>query len=80
LPAATSPAPGFGSFGLAGFAPFWLVLETFVGEEHLFAGSEYKLGATLRTFQDLIVEFHDPLPLDPSRAGWTGSSFTMGLD
>jgi hypothetical protein len=67
LPA--TAASGFGSFGFAGFAPLRFVLKSLVGEKHLFTGSKYKLGATLGTLQDLIVEFHDPLPLDPSRAG-----------
>ena len=74
-----SSSSGFGSLCLAGFAPLRLVLKSLVGEKHLFAGGKYKLGATLRTLQDLIVEFHDPLPSDPFRAAGTGSSFTMGL-
>jgi hypothetical protein len=53
----------FGSLGFAALAPLWFVLESFIGEEHLFPGRKYKLSATLRTLQDLIVEFHEPLPL-----------------
>jgi hypothetical protein len=70
LPASTSAAttPTFRSLCFAGFAPLRFVLESLIGEEHLFAGGKYKLGATLRTLQDLIVEFHEPLPLDPFRA------------
>jgi hypothetical protein len=55
-----SPAT-FCSLCLAGFAPLRFVLETFVGEKHLFAGSKYELCTTLGTFQDLIVIFHEPL-------------------
>jgi hypothetical protein len=47
--AATSASPTFGAFGFAAFAPFRLVLETFVGEKHLLAGSKNKLSAALRT-------------------------------
>jgi hypothetical protein len=61
LPAASAPA--FGALGFARLATFRLVLESLVGKEHLFASGKDKLGATLRALQDLIVEFHDPLPL-----------------
>jgi len=60
LPAASATA--FGALGFARFTAFWFVLEAFVGEKHLFAGGKHKLGATFRALQDLIVEFHDPLP------------------
>jgi hypothetical protein len=43
---------------LAAFAPLGLVLETLVGEKHLFAGGEDKLSPAFRTLQDLIVVFH----------------------
>jgi hypothetical protein len=66
---ATSRA-GFGSLSLTSLAPLGLVLKTFVGEEHLFAGSKYKLGATLGTLQNLIVEFHGRLPLGPPSGQW----------
>ena len=56
-------ADAFGALGLATFATFWFVFEALVGEKHLLAGSEDKLRTTLRTLQDLIVEFHEPLPL-----------------
>jgi hypothetical protein len=75
---ASSSPSRFCSFRLARFAAFRLVLKSLVGEKHLFAGSEDKLGAALGTLQYLIVEFHGRLPLDPFRAVGTGSSFTMG--
>ena len=46
---------------LTGFAPLGLVLESFVGEKHLLAGSEHKLRPAVRALQDLIVIFHGPL-------------------
>jgi len=54
-------APAFGSLRLAGFATLRFVLETFVGEKHLFAGSKYEFSTTLGTLQHLIVIFHEPL-------------------
>jgi hypothetical protein len=60
LPA--SRATAFGPLGFACLAALWFVLETLVGEKHLFAGSENELGATLATLQNLIVEFHGRLP------------------
>jgi hypothetical protein len=47
--AATSASTTFSALGFAALAPFRLVLETFVGEKHLFAGSKNKLSAALRT-------------------------------
>jgi hypothetical protein len=61
----------FGASGLAGLTSLGFVLEAFVGEKHLFAGSKYELGAALRTLQDPIVIFHEALPLAPREArGW----------
>jgi hypothetical protein len=61
----------FGASCFATLTPFGFVLETFVGEKHLFAGGKYKLGAALRTLQDPIVIFHEALPLAPREArGW----------
>jgi hypothetical protein len=60
LPAVTSAT--FGTLRLAAFTSFRFVLEAFVREKHLFAGRKYKLGAALRTLQDLVMEFHLPLP------------------
>jgi hypothetical protein len=48
----------FRALGLASLAALGLVLEALIREKHLFARSKYKLGATLRTLQDLIVVFH----------------------
>jgi hypothetical protein len=56
--AAPPSATAFGALGLATLAALGLVLEALVREKHLFARSKYKLGATLRTLQDLIVVFH----------------------
>jgi len=50
-----------GAFSLAVFAPFGFVLETLVGEKHLFAGGKNKFLIALRALQDLIVVFHTPL-------------------
>jgi hypothetical protein len=56
--ASSSAATTFRALGLAGLAALGLVLEALIREKHLFARSKYKLGATLRTLQDLIVVFH----------------------
>jgi len=57
--AATSTAAApFGALGFASLATLGLILETLVREKHLLARSKNKLGATLRTLQDLIVVFH----------------------
>jgi hypothetical protein len=61
LPAVTTTA-AFRSLRFAAFTSLWFVLETFVREKHLLPGRKYKLGATLRTLQDLVMEFHVPLP------------------
>jgi hypothetical protein len=66
--AAATTTAGVRSLSFAALAPLRFVLKAFVGEKHLFAGSKYKLGATLRTLQDLIVVFHEPLSLAPYRA------------
>ena len=58
-PAATT----LGALGFAGFAAFRFVLEALVGEKHLLAGSKYEFSTAFGTLQDLIVEFHEPLPL-----------------
>jgi hypothetical protein len=61
--ATTVGADALRALGLATFATFGFVFEALVGEEHLLAGSKDKLRTTFRTLQDLIVEFHEPLPL-----------------
>jgi hypothetical protein len=66
---ACASSNALGALGFAGFAALGLVLEAFIGEEHLFAGGENELGATLRTLQDLIVVFHEPPPLAPDGQG-----------
>jgi hypothetical protein len=76
---AAPSATAFSTLRFTCFAAFWLVLKSLVGEKHLFAGRKHKLGATFRALQDLIVEFHNPLPLGPQRAAGTEISRTMGL-
>jgi len=61
--ATTVGADALRALGLATFATFRFVFEALVGEEHLLAGSKDKLRTTFGTLQDLIVEFHEPLPL-----------------
>ena len=47
-----------GPICFAGLAPFGLILEAFVREKHLLAGSENKLGSTIGALQDLVMVFH----------------------
>jgi len=68
-PICTAVADTFGTLGFATFATFGFVFEAFVGEKHLFAGGEDKFGTTFGTLQDLIVEFHEPLPLAQVQQG-----------
>ena len=44
--------------GFARLAPLGLVLETLVGEKHLFAGGENELSRTFGALQNPIVVFH----------------------
>jgi hypothetical protein len=76
--AATSTAATFRALGLATLASFWFVLETFVGEKHLFAGSKNKLSAAFRTLQDSIVVFHEPFSRGPERVREMGTFRTVG--
>jgi hypothetical protein len=46
------------SFSFAILTPLGFILETLIGEKHLFAGGENKLLIAIRTLQDLIVVFH----------------------
>jgi len=66
-------ATAFRPFRFATLAALGFVLETLVGEKHLFAGGKNKLSAALRTLQDLIVKFHDPAPPGPISGGGPGS-------
>jgi hypothetical protein len=59
----------FSALGLASFASLWFVLETFVGEKHLLAGSKNKFSAAFRTLQNPVVVFHEPLSPCPSQGG-----------
>src|SRR4029077_7430947 len=56
--AAVCAARRLRALGLAGLTALGLALKTLTGEKHLFAGRKYKLGATLRTFQNLVMVFH----------------------
>ena len=47
-----------GALAFAIFAAFGFVLELLVVEEELFARGEYKIGATIHTLEDLILELH----------------------
>src|SRR5260370_36408502 len=58
------------ALGLAGLAAFGRVLKALIGEKHLVAGRKYKLSATLRAFQNLVMVFHGsgpPLRPQPER-------------
>jgi hypothetical protein len=57
-----APATTLGALGFAAFATLRFVLESFISEEHLFAGCKYKLGTAFRTLQNPIVEFHERSP------------------
>ena len=59
----TAPATASSTLGTLRFATLTslrFVLESFIGEKHLFAGRKYKLRAALRTLQYSVVEFHEP--------------------
>jgi len=43
---------------LTRLAPLRFVLEAFVGEKHLLAGSEYEFSSTFGALQDLVMIFH----------------------
>jgi hypothetical protein len=60
-----SDTASLGPLGFAAFAALGFVLEALVGEKHLFAGCEDELRTALRTLQDLIVIFHEPLSPGP---------------
>ena len=55
-------AHAFRTLRLARFAAFGLVLEAFVGEKHLLAGSKHKFRIAFRALQYFIVEFHVDRP------------------
>jgi hypothetical protein len=76
--ASASASAAFGTLRLACLASFGFVFESFVGEEHLFAGRKNELSTALRALQDLIVVFHERFPLDPIRAVGPRSACTFG--
>jgi hypothetical protein len=74
----TATASAFGPLCFAGFTSLGFVLESLVGEKHLFAGSEYELRPALRTLQHLVVVFHEPLSPGPVRGRRLGGLCTCG--
>ena len=56
------------ALGFAVFAALRLVFELFVVEEELFAGSENKIGPTIYTLENLILELHCDAPF-PDHSG-----------
>ena len=65
----STAASALGPLRLTTLASLRFVFESLVGEKHLFAGCKHKFGAAIRALQYPIVEFHEPLPLNPYRAG-----------
>jgi hypothetical protein len=51
-------ARALGTFAFAVLTPLGFILETLIGEKHLFAGGENKLLTAIGTLQNLIVVFH----------------------
>lgn len=49
--------------GLAGLAPFWVVLKLFIEEEQLFPSGEDEFTATVDTRQQTISKFHAASPV-----------------
>ena len=77
LGSSSSASSAFGTLRLACLASLGFVLESFVGEEHLFAGRKNELSATLRALQDLIVVFHEPFPPRPLSGSGTALSLYL---
>ena len=50
------------AFGLAVLTTFGFVLELFVVEEKLLAGSENEIGAAIHALEDLVLELHLRVP------------------
>jgi hypothetical protein len=57
---------GGGAFGFADFTTFGFVLELFIVEEQLFPGCKDEVGTAVDTFQNLVLEFHGELLLQPA--------------
>jgi hypothetical protein len=55
-----------GAFTLAVFAAFGFVFELFVVEEELFTSGENKVGATIYTLENFILEVHLRVPPYPA--------------
>src|SRR6185312_11158143 len=55
-----------GAFTLAVFAAFRFVFELFIVEEQLFASSENKIGATIYTLENFVLEVHLRVPPFPA--------------
>ncbi len=66
------------SASLARFTPLGFVLETLVGEKHLFAGGENELGTTFGAFQNPILIFHTLLLGSKRTKGVAAERFIPG--
>lgn len=62
------------AIGLACLAPFGLILEAPVGEEHLLARGEHEFSAALPTLQYFVVIFHMLLPGPSSQRSGSGTA------
>ncbi|MGB7283872.1 MAG: hypothetical protein WBE13_16520 [Candidatus Acidiferrum sp.] len=78
LRGATTAASAFCALGFTTLASFRFVLETFVGEKHLFAGSKNKFSAAFRTLQDPVVVFHEPFSRCPGLEREMGTFRNVG--
>jgi hypothetical protein len=56
------PAQHVAPLGLTGLAPLRFILETFVSEKELLAGSKNELCSAIATLEDPIPVFHAQLP------------------
>jgi hypothetical protein len=55
-----------GAFTLAVFAAFGFVFELFIVEEELFTSGENKVGATIHTLENFVLEVHLRVPPYPA--------------
>ena len=55
-----------GAFTLAVFAAFRFVFELFIVEEELFTSGENKVGATIHTLENFVLEVHLRVPPYPA--------------
>src|ERR1041384_586917 len=76
---AVAATSGLRALGLAGLATLRLVLETLIGEEHLFSAGKNKFGATLRALQNLVMVFHGSVPPETPIGKGTRRTLHEGL-